>query len=149
MASGLQNLNTKERTFCKLYFELGNASESYRRTHPKFKGDVQAAGWLGYRFKEMIITKIGYAAFLEFGGISDAAIANAHKESLESTDPRVRMTAVRVGYQARDRLTEKQDVRITGDRPFWTDALRVEEAEQKLTGKQHETGDSDETDDAE
>jgi hypothetical protein len=121
--SDIAQLTTQQRTFAKRYFEIGNAAQAYRDTHPDFTGPDDDAANQGYLFKQRIIAKIGFGDFLEFAGLTDAMLSGKLKELVGSQDERVGLGATKLGMQLRGRLVERSEVELSGKRSF-SDVLK-------------------------
>lgn len=98
-------LKPKERAFLLRWIHGASLVDSYCATHEnceRNKAYVRAS-----RLKDLIIERIGYNNFLELAGISDAAIAQAHVECLQSADEGIKIRSVKLGYQIRGRYVER------------------------------------------
>lgn len=118
----IAGLTLTERAFIKAYFKTMSNTSAYMATHENCTR--KTAGLRGFRMKEAIVARIGYTAFLEIGGISDAKLIKTHEELLNSEDEHVRIRAVKIGYQVKQRLIERHDVNISEGKECFTDALR-------------------------
>lgn len=133
-------LSPKELVFCKMLAKGSSGVDAYLATHENASSDRSLLAVKAYEYKQTIIKKIGYSGFLDLFGVSDEAISKAHEASLKSSDERVKLSAVKLGYQIRGRLVEQHstDMNITGLPKTFTDWLQhdqegetIEEADEE------------------
>jgi type II secretory pathway component PulJ len=119
-------LSPKELVFCKMLAKGSSGVDAYLATHENASDDRSLVAVKAYHYKQGIIEKIGYNGFLDLLGVSDEAISKAHEASLKSSDERVKLSAVKLGYQVRGRMIERQstDMNLTGVPTTFTAWLR-------------------------
>jgi hypothetical protein len=123
--SKINDLTLQQRMFCTALFgkAKGNAAEAYRQTHKDFTGEDSEAADQGYRLKQRIINRIGYGEFIAFAGLTDERLGNKLNELMDSDDERVGVSAVKLGFQIRQKLVERSEVELSGKRSF-SDVLK-------------------------
>jgi len=142
-------LSVREQQFIQAWLCSGlTLAESYLKINPNAdKKKLENAKQEGYRLKERIKKKIGYAKMMEYGGLGEELLIKKHRELLnakrviyatnegkisdtkEVEDTTTQMAALKHANELHGHVIDRRslDVAIHQGRQHWTDVLREAE----------------------
>lgn len=149
-------LSVREQQFIRAWLcESKTLGDAYLKINPKAdKNNRELANSEGYRLKERIKAKIGYAKMMEYGGLGEETLIKKHRELLDAKrvvyatdggkitdvktfdDPTTQMAALRHANELHGHIMDKKaiDVTVHQGRRHWTEVLQDAETNELKEG---------------